>query len=115
MAVKFVYISGPLTKGNVFGNIHHAAVAANHLMKLGYHPLTPHLVALQEIVMPDLGYEDYMALDLAWITRCDAVLRLPGDSPGGDREVEFARERGIPVFYSIEELVNVEGSVHSAP
>lgn len=32
-------------------------------------------------------------------------LRLPGESSGADREEEFARKLGIPVFYSISELI----------
>lgn len=106
MNIKYVYVSGPLTRGNVFENINKAAKAGNQLMKLGFHPMVPHLVALQEMVVPDLGYEDYMKMDLAWIERCDAVLRIPGESPGGDREVAYAKELGIPVFYTIDELVH---------
>ncbi|MWB99615.1 DUF4406 domain-containing protein [Agromyces seonyuensis] len=32
------------------------------------------------------------------IAHCDGVLRLPGASAGADRDVELARERGIPVY-----------------
>ena len=47
------------------------------------------------------GYEQWMKLDLAWLDKCDALLRLPGESPGSDREVDAAKERGIPVYYSV--------------
>ena len=50
-------------------------------------------------------HADWLALDFAWLDVCDAVLRLPGDSDGADKEVAHAQERGIPVFTSIEELV----------
>jgi len=36
-------------------------------------------------------------------------MRLPGESPGADREVALAAELGIPVFYSVEELVEGMG------
>src|SRR5579863_5179870 len=35
------------------------------------------------------------------LTRCDAVLRLPGNSQGADEDVRLARERGLPVFESL--------------
>jgi hypothetical protein len=38
------------------------------------------------------------------IERCDAILRLPGDSKGADNDVKLAYERGIPVYYGIDEI-----------
>ena len=38
------------------------------------------------------------------LQHCDAVLRLPGASTGADQDVAIARERGLPVYYSVEEL-----------
>ena len=38
------------------------------------------------------------------LQHCDGVLRLPGDSNGADQDVAIARERGIPVWHSVEEL-----------
>jgi len=35
---------------------------------------------------------------------CQGVLRLPGASKGADNDVAIARERGIPVWFSIEEV-----------
>jgi hypothetical protein len=49
-----------------------------------------------------------MELDNEWVLRCDALLRLPGESQGADAEVELAKKHGIPVFYSIEELTAAE-------
>lgn len=37
---------------------------------------------------------------------CDAILRLPGDSKGADNDVRIAKERGIPVFYSLHEIIS---------
>lgn len=36
------------------------------------------------------------------LSRCDAVLRIPGSSRGADMDVAHARELGLPVFTSIE-------------
>ncbi|GEN79918.1 hypothetical protein [Actinotalea fermentans] len=38
------------------------------------------------------------------LAHCDAVLRLPGDSRGADQDVALARERGLPVWTSVEEI-----------
>ncbi len=38
------------------------------------------------------------------ITRCDAVLRLPGASKGADEDVRLAREIGLSVFTSLAEV-----------
>lgn len=38
------------------------------------------------------------------IQLCDAVLRLEGESNGADNDVRLARERGIPVYYRLEDV-----------
>ncbi len=38
------------------------------------------------------------------IERCDAVLRLVGDSKGADNDVRLAKARGIPVYFQAEEI-----------
>lgn len=38
------------------------------------------------------------------LQHCDAVLRLPGASTGADNDVRIARERGIPVYESVEDI-----------
>ena len=38
------------------------------------------------------------------IERCDAILRIKGASTGADNDVKLAKERGIPVYYSIDDI-----------
>lgn len=38
------------------------------------------------------------------ITRCDAVLRLPGESKGADEDVRLANELGLAVYYRLEDV-----------
>lgn len=38
------------------------------------------------------------------LERCDAVLRIPGASRGADQDVARARELGLPVYGSVEEI-----------
>jgi hypothetical protein len=43
------------------------------------------------------------------IERCDAVLRLPGASKGADDDVRLATERGLPVYFQVDEIPLYEG------
>ena len=38
------------------------------------------------------------------LSRCDAVLRLPGASKGADNDVKIALERGISVYHRLEDV-----------
>jgi hypothetical protein len=38
------------------------------------------------------------------LMKCDAVLRLPGVSNGADEDVRIAKERGLPVYYRLEDV-----------
>ena len=38
------------------------------------------------------------------LSRCDAVLRIPGESRGADQDVARARARGLPVYERIEDV-----------
>ena len=50
----------------------------------------------------DVNY--WYAKDIRWLLECNAILRLPGESKGADAEVEIARQRGMPVFYSVHDI-----------
>jgi len=104
MIIRYVYVAGPITKGNQFINVRNALLAARRLRDAGFFVFVPHRSLLDEIATGETHYEVWMQEGFAWIARCDALLRLPGESSGSDREVAFARERSIPVFFDIEEL-----------
>ena len=38
------------------------------------------------------------------LSRCDGVLRLPGASKGADEDVRLAHERGLHIWYSINDV-----------
>jgi len=42
------------------------------------------------------------------LEKCDAVLRIPGESKGADQDVEIAKQRGIHVFYHLNEIPDAE-------
>ena len=94
--MKRIYIAGPYTGGDVAVNVRAAMEAANALIVAGYAPHVPHLYHFLHMANPR-PYEDWMRLDLVWLNQCDAVVRLPGQSPGADREAVEAVRLGIPV------------------
>lgn len=98
-----VYIAGPITS-NPPDHTRNALIHANYIMAVGYAPYVPHLTVFWEMVTGRREWEEWLAYDENWLAVCDVLLRMPGESPGADREVAFAEAHGIPVVYSIHEL-----------
>lgn len=99
-----IYIASPYSIGDVGKNVRTQIEAANKLMDMGHNPFVPLLAHFQHVVLPRT-YEDWLRHDLVWLPCCDCVLRLPGESNGADIEVQKAKELGIKVYYSIEEIL----------
>ena len=92
-----VYLAGPMSADPLA-----APLQAIHLWPtlraLGVLPFMPQLSVLHQMIDPQ-PYEEWMRYDLDLIAHhVDAVLRLPGDSPGADRECAHAHAHGVPVF-----------------
>ncbi len=109
-----VYIASPYTVGDAGDNLRRHMQAADTLIGAGFAPFIPLLYHFQHISFPN-PYEVWMSLDLTWVKQCNYLLRLEGGSSGADREVAFAKAHGIPVFYSVEELVNLVKLVKYEP
>jgi nucleoside 2-deoxyribosyltransferase len=102
--MKRIYIAGPYTQGDVAHNIRNAYEAANALADAGFAPFVPHHTHFWHMMFPR-PYAEWLRLDLAFLSCCDAVLRLPGLSQGADGEVAAAKSLGIPVFTDIRQLI----------
>ena len=98
-----VYIASPYTLGDVAVNVKAQIDVADALINLGFAPFVPLYSHFQHMVHPR-PYQDWVTLDLEWVKSCDCILRLPGESSGADGEIKFAKELGLSVFYSLEEL-----------
>lgn len=46
------------------------------------------------------------------LEKCDAVLRLPGESKGADQDVRIATELGLKVYYNLEEIIGKLPRIH---
>ncbi len=99
-----VYVAGPISKGNVQHNIYNAIKVGDNLLELGFCPFIPHVTCLWDIVSPH-PYEEWTKWDDEWLKLCHAVLRIPGESKGADAECEMAKANNIPVFHSVQNLV----------
>ncbi len=105
-----VYIAGPLTNGGqVPGkeNVELAIEMGELVLRHGHEPFIPHLYYYWHQLFPH-HHNTWMELDLKWLRVCDALIRLPGDSPGADKEVALAEELHIPVFFSLEEFLHAK-------
>jgi hypothetical protein len=103
--VKRIYLAGPI--GPLDGReerIRDAIGWAERLRLLGAAVFVPHCF-VQWYQPFDLSYDECMALDEVWLRQCEALFRMPGKSPGSDREAERAQQLGIPVFTDVKELI----------
>ncbi|WP_181164261.1 DUF4406 domain-containing protein [Microbacterium foliorum] len=109
-----ILIAGPYRSGTggdpalIARNLERLEEAAAPIHRLGHVPMIGEWVALPilrgideaDVADGDVMYETAHRL----LQHCDAVLRLPGDSAGADKDVEIALERGLPVYRSIDEI-----------
>ncbi|MFS0853520.1 DUF4406 domain-containing protein [Microbacterium sp. 179-I 3D4 NHS] len=109
-----ILIAGPYRSGadgdpaRIAQNLARLEEASGPLYRLGHVPMIGEWVALpilRTLSESDAGEGDVMyETARRLLQHCDAVLRLPGASAGADTDVAIARERGIPVYFSIEEV-----------
>ena len=99
-----IYIASPYTLGSQTENVRTQLDAFKFLITEGFTPFAPLLSHFIELVHP-MSWEKWLEWDFEWLGSCDYLLRLDGESKGADLEVAKAREMGIPVFYSFQELL----------
>ncbi|WP_169747620.1 DUF4406 domain-containing protein [Demequina iriomotensis] len=112
-----ILIAGPYASGTggdpalMARNLERLEQAAWPVFAAGHVPMIGEWVALPVLRSAGAsGPTDPLAADVMYPTaarllaHCDAVLRLPGESKGADQDVAIARERGIPVYFALEEI-----------
>lgn len=123
-----ILIAGPYRSGTgddpalLRQNLTRLEEAAWPLFRAGHLPMIGEWVALP--VLASAGVTEVthpLAAEVMYPTaerllaRCDAVLRLPGESRGADQDVRIARDRGIPVYTSLGEIPGVTEPTPSRP
>ena len=104
MVDRRVYIAGPYTLGDIAVNVATAMHIGSELMDAGYSVYVPHLSHFMHMLNPK-KYERWLEHDIVWLSLCNIVLRLEGESKGADKEVLEAKRLGIPVYYSLHALL----------
>jgi len=110
--IPVVYVAGPYRADNnweIEQNIRRAETLALEVWRAGGAAICPHAnTRFYQGAAPD---DVWLDGDLAQLARCDAVLVVPnyGASKGTIAEIQFARERGIPVFYTLQQLLLWKG------
>ncbi|MGV9453131.1 DUF4406 domain-containing protein [Streptomyces sp. NPDC003635] len=111
-----ILIAGPYRSGTdgdphaMAANLARLESAAWPVFATGHLPVIGEWVALPVLRSAGAGPTDPLADQVLYPTaerllaHCDAVLRLPGESAGADQDVATARRRGLPVYYSVEEI-----------
>jgi hypothetical protein len=57
----------------------------------------------------DAAYEEILYLTAhRLLLKCDAVLRIEGASKGADEDIRIASERGLKIYYRLEDIPNAE-------
>mgnify|MGYP001139953224 CR=1 FL=1 len=115
-----ILIAGPYRSGTgddpqkMAENLRRLESVSYELFKAGHLPMIGEWVALPvwhtaggETVGDALYDEIFHPTAGRLIERCDAVLRLEGASTGADNDVRLAQERGIPVYYSLDDVPQV--------
>jgi len=112
-----ILISGPYRSGTnddpilIRQNLDRLESVALPLFRKGHIPMIGEWVALPLI---HLAGSNQLG-DAAWeevqypvahrlLEKCDAVLRIQGASKGADEDVRIAKERGLLIFHSLEEV-----------
>ena len=96
---KRVYISGPITNGDRNWNQYQSNVAHRALLLAGYAVLNPMPTGVIPFAWDgSVDHATWLESDFSFVSVCDMVVRLPGESKGGDMEVEYAKSLGIPVY-----------------
>lgn len=105
---KRIYIAGPLSADTVVGvnkNVDAAMKVFHHIVQAGHYPFIPHVsVMLDRMKENKQTYEAWMHYDFVWLCQCNVVYRMPGVSPGADREVEYASSMGISTYYDLNQM-----------
>lgn len=99
-----VYIAAPY-RSNPTANTNRAIAVADKLHESNVVTcVVPHLTLLWDTIIAH-DEDHWLAYDMALLDRCEALLRLPGYSPGADAEVDYAYRNDILVFFDEESLL----------
>lgn len=117
ICTMLILIAGPYRSGTndqpglMQENLNRLESVALPLFRLGHIPMIGEWVALPLLALAgsvkpgDAAWEEILyPVAHRLLQKCDAVLRLEGASKGADEDVRIATERGLKVYYRIEDV-----------
>jgi hypothetical protein len=117
MTAMMILIAGPYRSGTsddpakMAANLSRLEAAAWPLFQKGHVPMIGEWAALPILRGAGGGAPGSAVYDEVMhptahrlLAKCDGVLRLPGASTGADNDVRIAKERGIPVWQSLDDV-----------
>jgi hypothetical protein len=120
MGPLLILVAGPYRSGTnddptlIANNLDRLERAAFEIYNAGHIPLIGEWVALpvakqagSNCVGDAISAQYFYPVAHRLLQRCDAVYRIEGASKGADQDVQIARERGLPVYLSIEEISEI--------
>lgn len=113
--MKRIYVAGKYSDDNVLGilgNISRGIQLCKDLFLMGHAPFCPWLDHQYVLQMTDneraaLTVKQFHDYSMAWLEVSDCVLVIPEgieNSKGVQAEIARAKEIGLPVYYSVEEM-----------
>ncbi len=112
-----ILIAGPYRSGTnddpalMKANLERLEAMALPLFRKGHVPMIGEWVALPLLNLAgsqqpgdEVWQEIQYPVAHRLLEKCDAVLRIEGASKGADQDVAIAKERGLPVYYSLDEV-----------
>lgn len=120
MATKplIILIAGPYRSGTnddpelMADNLRKMEEAALPIFRAGHIPVIGEWLALPLLKQAGSklpGDEAYQEISYPVsrriLAKCDAILRIAGESRGADGDVEMARQQGIKVYYQLDDII----------
>ena len=115
--MPIIYIAGPLfnhgklTYEAAKQNWEKTIIIADRLMQKGWSPYVPHHSLFmwkyfKDHQDRDIPWEEWMSLDSSFIREARALYFI-GHSTGADRELAWALDHGLAIYFNIDEVATV--------
>lgn len=112
-----ILIAGPYRSGTndnpelIQQNLDNLEAAALPIFRKGHVPIIGEWVALPLMKLAgsnQIGDEAWQEIQYPAahriLEKCDAVLRIEGASKGADEDVRIAKEKGLTIYYNIDDI-----------